>query len=209
MKRKFARITSLKLTVCLLAGGLACQSVRAEEPAAPVQAEENVQKPEETLQKAIKDLSLFAEGQAWEFEKNTGEGSYTLGTDADGTRIGILQYDFTNTVAQGTPYVLATTSVEILEGPTVLQLKVRSEIPRPHTFRIVDSTGQTLQFKTKLKGGSEWETVRIPLDRKLEHWDGANDGKVHFPITQISFSVPRPAADANVGKVEYSAVVTE
>lgn len=77
-------------------------------------------------------------------------------------------------------------------------------MPQKLTFRVVDSTGQTLQFKTKAKGTGTWEAIRLPLNKKLEHWDGANDGLAHFPLTSITFSVPRPAPDVLIGKVEYT-----
>lgn len=73
------------------------------------------------------------------------------------------------------------------------------------TFRVTDSTGQTHQFKTRIQGSGKWETVRIPLAGRLEHWDGANDGKIHFPLTSLTFSVPSPG-DAKQGKVEYSRI---
>ena len=69
------------------------------------------------------------------------------------------------------------------------------------TVRLVDSTGQTLQFKTTLKKAGEWNDVRIPFDRKMEHWGGSNDGKEHLPLKSISMSVPK--TDAVSGKVEF------
>jgi len=85
---------------------------------------------------------------------------------------------------------------------------VRTPIPQRLTFRVVDSTGQTLQYKTKTKGTGQWEAIRFPLDKKLEHWDGANDGFPHFPLKSIVFSVPQPA-DASKGAVEYAEAVAK
>jgi len=45
--------------------------------------------------------------------------------------------------------------------------------------------------------------VRIPLTRRLEHWGGAKDGKVHFPVKQLVFSVPQPGNNVKIGKVKY------
>ena len=86
-----------------------------------------------------------------------------------------------------------------------LQLAVRSQIAQPLTFRVTDATGQTHQFKTRIQGSGKWETIRIPLAGRLEHWDGANDGKIHFPVTSLTFSVPSPG-DTKQGKVEYSRI---
>jgi hypothetical protein len=44
-------------------------------------------------------------------------------------------------------------------------------------------------------GTGKWEAIRIPLTRRLEHWDGAKDGKIHYPIQNIVFCEPTPAAD--------------
>jgi hypothetical protein len=150
-----------------------------------------------------KDLGLFAPGKSWEFLKNTGEGSFELKQE-DGTHIGVLEYDFTKSNAQGTPYVLAASEVDISTQGSAINLRVRSSVPRPLTFRLVDNTGQTLQYKTRIKGTGAWEAVSIPLNRKLENWDGAKDGKVHYPIKKIVFSVPQPSDDAKTGKVEYA-----
>ena len=59
------------------------------------------------------------------------------------------------------------------------------------TFRLTDATGQTLQFKQNFKKEGGWHDVRIPFDRKMEHWGGANDGKVHLPLSGLCVSVPK------------------
>jgi len=38
----------------------------------------------------------------------------------------------------------------------------------------------------------------------LEHWGGATDGKIHYPITSLVFSVPVPSDEVKQGKVEYA-----
>jgi hypothetical protein len=151
------------------------------------------------------DLGLFEPGAVWTFAKNTGEGSFELAKDADGKAIGVLNYDFTKSQAKSTPYVLASCPMAAGEGTSAIQLFARSAIAQPLTFRVTDATGQSLQFKMRLKGTGTWEEIRIPLNRKLEHWDGANDGFAHFPTKSIVFSVPKPG-DVTVGKVEYASV---
>lgn len=163
--------------------------------AAPVAAE---------TQTGATNLNLFEAGQSWQFAKNTGEGSFELGRDGDGAPIGILTYDFSNSKSQSTPYVIASTALSFEGGASALTFFARSPIAQPLTFRVVDSTGQTLQFKTRLKGTGAWEAIRFPLDRKLENWDGAKDGFAHFPLKTLVFSVPKPG-DTLTGKVEYAA----
>ena len=45
--------------------------------------------------------------------------------------------------------------------------------------------------------------MKFPLSKKLEHWDGANDGVVHFPVKSIAVSIPMPA-DATSGETLFS-----
>lgn len=149
------------------------------------------------------DLKVFEAGQAWTFTKNTGDGSFELGKDADGMPIGVLTYDFTKSKSKSTPYVIASTKLDFAGPCDALAFFARSTVAQQLTFRVVDSTGQTLQFKTRLKGTGGWEPIRFPLDRKLENWDGAKDGFAHFPLKALLFSVPKPG-DTVAGKVEYA-----
>ena len=71
----------------------------------------------------------------------------------------------------------------------------------------MDRTGQTHQLKGRISGTGEWEAIRIPLTRRLEHWGGAKDGRIHFPIESLVLSVPLPGAGNESGKVEYADVV--
>ncbi len=153
-------------------------------------------------------LNLFDGSAAWEFIPNTGKGSFTLSKDDAGTPFGVLAYDFTGATAQSTPYVLASVPVAVPAG-SVFTLQARSPIVQKLTFRLVDSTGQTLQFKTKTKGAGAWTQIRLPLDKKAEHWDGANDGFVHFPLKSFCLSVPRPSADVLSGTVEFADAVVK
>jgi hypothetical protein len=162
-----------------------------------------------TLSGGELDLRVCDEGAQWEFMRNTGQGSFTLGTAEDGKPIGVLAYDFTKSKSRSTPYVLAQTPVNIDEGAIELRIRVRSPIAQPLTFRAVDSTAQTHQFKGRVTGTGQWETIRIPLTRKLEHWGGANDGQIHFPIKWLVFSLPLPGDDHKTGKVEYGDVVVD
>ena len=155
-----------------------------------------------------RDLALFATGTAWSFVKNTGDGSFTLGAAADGTPVGVLAYDFTKSTTKNVPYVLATVPVNVAEGAKAIAFHVRAPIAQKLTMRVSDATGQTLQFKASLKGTGDWERIRFPLDRKLEHWEGANDGFAHFPLKSFCLSVPRPATAAS-GVLEFSTAVAE
>lgn len=183
-----------------LGGGAAVSTVAAPEATAAAGAVSP--QPAQRLEGAVA-LKLFDADKSWKFEKNTGEGSFELSRDAAGQAVGTMAFDFSKSTTSSTPYVLASAAVSIAGGEAI-SFSVRTAVPQKLTFRVVDSTGQTLQFKTKAKGTGTWEAIRLPLNKKLEHWDGANDGLAHFPLTSITFSVPRPAPDVLIGKVEYT-----
>ena len=153
------------------------------------------------------DLNLFAPDTPWEFLPNTGKGSFSLGTDtADNRPLGTLVWDFTESKAKGTPYVIASVPADIASA-AALSLSVRTPIVQQVTVRVTDATGQTLQAKLRARGTKQWETLSMPLNKKLEHWGGANDGKAHFPLKAISLSIPKPG-DTLSGTIEFSAIGT-
>lgn len=154
---------------------------------------------------ALGDQKLFDNAANWKFIKNTGEGSFDVAKDGEQS-IGVMNYDFSKSTTKNTPYVMAEAALNVPEGAKAVSIKVRTPIKQNLTFRLIDSTGQTLQFKAKSAGTGQWETIRIPLDKKLENWGGAADGKAHFPLKRIAFSVPQPGEDKKQGKVEYAAV---
>ena len=120
-----------------------------------------------------------------------------------------MRYDFSKSKSRSTPYVLAVAPIDIAEGALAVEICARSPIGQQLTFRLVDSTGQKHQFKQRIDGTGQWETIRIPLTRKLEHWGGANDGEIHFPVTSIVLYVPLPGGGSKTGKVEYADVVVD
>lgn len=90
-----------------------------------------------------------------------------------------------------------------------MEICARSPIGQQLTFRLIDSTGQKHQFKQRIDGTGQWETIRMPLTRRPEHWGGANDGKIHFPVISIVLSVPLPGEEHKTGRVEYADLVVD
>ncbi|MHC5055230.1 MAG: cellulase family glycosylhydrolase [Planctomycetota bacterium] len=153
------------------------------------------------------DLGLFDGGVGWKFVENTGKGSFAVRASEQGKGVGVLEYDFTESKNRSTPYVMATAPVEIAEGAKAFRISARSPIRQRLTFRLIDRTGQTHQYKGRITGSGRWETIRIPLTRRLEHWGGAKDGRIHFPVKSVVLSVPLPGPENRTGKVEYSAAI--
>lgn len=161
--------------------------------------------PAPALPEGVSPIPLFSGETTWKFDKNTGSGSFAIAKDSAGTGIAILQYDFSKSKARSTPYVIASAPMKV-EAASALCLSVRGAVDKQRlTFRVVDSTGQSLQWKSKVTTPGSWEQLHFPLNRKLEHWDGANDGFVHFPLKAIVVSVPQPAGVSS-GTVEYGPI---
>jgi Cellulase (glycosyl hydrolase family 5) len=58
------------------------------------------------------------------------------------------------------------------------------------TLRVIDHTGQTLQFKANARPlenhlGQQWTRVLVPVGASALHWGGANDGVLHLPIRRV------------------------
>ena len=138
-----------------------------------------------------RNLGLFDGGAEWKFIPNTGKGSFEL-REVEGAKVGAVKWDFSSSRAKGVPYVLSSVSVAV-EAGQFLTFQACGTVPQKLTFRVTDATGQTLQFKTKIQGNGSWETINFPLGKKLEHWDGANDGFTHFPLQGFCISIPKPA----------------
>lgn len=145
------------------------------------------------------DPNWFDGSAEWKFSvgKPAGQGDFQLGKDGD-MPIGTLTYDFSG----GGDYVQATLATDIPEGTTAVQFKARPSQRHRVTVRLLDATSQVHQFKIPLK--VDWQTIRLPLNKRTEHWDGANDGKMHFPIKKISLSAPAPTGETKTGKIDFS-----
>ncbi len=146
-------------------------------------------------------LDLCRAEAGWKFIPNTGKGEVSVGKAADGKDAVFVDWDFSQSKSRSTPYVMASVPVNV-EAGTAIHLQACSSVAQKLTFRVKDSTDQTLQFKTKIAPGA-WSDVKFPLSKKLEHWDGANDGVVHFPVKSIAVSIPMPA-DATSGETLFS-----
>ena len=148
-----------------------------------------------------RNLGLFDGGAEWKFIPNTGKGLFEL-REVEGAKVGAVKWDFASSRAKGVPYVLSSVPVAV-EAGQFLTFQACGTVPQKLTFRITDATGQTLQFKTKIQGNGSWETINFPLGKKLEHWDGANDGFAHFPLKGFCISIPKPA-DVASGETLFS-----
>ena len=147
-------------------------------------------------------LKLFDQDAKWTFKG--GKGSFKVNSgEHGGMAKGVLNYDFSDHSGGGRPSVYAMINVNIKQGKE-LRIHAASEVRQQLTFRLLDAYGQTLQYKAQIKGHGKFEAVALNLTKKVEHWGGKNDGKVHFPIKRILCSVPLPSAEQKVGTVTYT-----
>lgn len=155
-----------------------------------------------------RDLNLFDKRVHWTFfngqEFPGATGSFALASDG-GKKIGILDYDFT----KGGNYVSAETEVAIADSSAELRFGMRADRSMRLSVRLIDHSGQCHQFAKAFSDAGGWETIRVALDRPAaEHWGGANDGKLHFPVEKICLCVNRPTGKNASGKAEFANAVT-
>jgi hypothetical protein len=155
-----------------------------------------------------RDLNIFDKGTHWTFfngqEFPGATGSFALASDGD-KRIGNLGYDFT----KGGNYVSTETSINISDRAAELRIGVRADRALGLSIRLIDQTGQCHQFAKAYSGTGSWETIRVAFDQPAsEHWGGANDGKLHFPLKTICLCVNKPSGKVVNGKTEFADVMT-
>lgn len=161
----------------------------------------------QNLPESAVDLELFDQDAEWRFDAHGHKGSFTLNSGEHGGQpLGVIAYDFSAHDGKGRPYVFATTALDVTAGKA-LRIHARSDIRQQLTIRLTDGSGQTLQHKAQLTGTGKFEAITIDFGRKLEHWGGKNDGKVHFPLTKLLLSVPLPNDEHKVGSVDYADIV--
>jgi len=140
---------------------------------------------------------IFIDGA--EFPGATGSVS---GEELDGREMIVANYDFTG----GGNYVEIETKETVPEGFAELRFEARSDRYQSIVVRLVDSTDQTHQYSLKYTSPSEWQNLRVELsEQATDHYHGADDGVLHYPIKAIGFCIL--AGDANraeAGKVEFS-----
>lgn len=131
------------------------------------------------------------------------EGSVS-GDESDGREMIAVNYDFSG----GGNYVEIETKESVSEGFAELRFEARSDQNQTVVVRLVDSTDQTHQYALKYTNPSEWQNLRVELsEQATDHYYGADDGILHYPIKAIGFCVL--ASDTNkaeAGKVEFSKI---
>lgn len=160
-------------------------------------------------QTALKEIELGTLGQGGSWAVNLGaefpgaQGGLTAKVEA-GRAVGVVNFDF----SAGGNYVAAVSKVDVPAGYSELRLKVKSDNAGRLALRLRDASGQYHQFGLSHAGGGEWQSLRQPLTlgKSPLYFQGAADGIIHFPITQLWLLVNRPAGEVKSGELVFSDV---
>jgi hypothetical protein len=70
--------------------------------------------------------------------------------------------------------------------------------------RLQDATGQTFQLNGIEISWNGWRYLQMPFSPEPEHWGGANDGKIHYPLSSV-YLVLDTHNGALTGEIYFSA----
>ncbi len=97
-----------------------------------------------------------------------------------------LHFDF----RKGGAYVAMTCALPKPARLAAVEFDVRKPAGAHLTFRATDRTGQTCQKPIEFDS-SDWQTVRVRMDRWVFGWGGPADGRLRQPVTGIAILVER------------------
>ena len=101
-------------------------------------------------------------------------------------------------------YVGLVTPAVLHQGTTSLTFRVRPTSARVRLFvRTTDSKGeQQMRRLRQSLPASEWTELTTDLSRFEAHWGGPNEGRIHWPLTQVVIGVE--GGQPRQGEVEIS-----
>lgn len=159
----------------------------------------------ETTAPDILPLGTLQPTPNWRFSNGAefpgAKGSLTSRAAANGDESAI-SFDFSG----GGAYVSASTPITITDDYAELRVRVKSTKNMKLAFRINDYTGQCHQIPVSYDRAGEWQTIRYDLKahRPGQHWGGANDGVLNFPLTSFTIVVPNPKTEMPTGILLFS-----
>jgi hypothetical protein len=142
-------------------------------------------------------------------------GSIALATGYLSTRALALNYNFdcvTTAKGKSCGQYVATTLAFPLPGLSGagIRFMTRSAPNVQLMVRIVDKSGQTLQFRAvrQMEGydANIWYQVTIAFDKPESYWGGANNGVVQNPVKSISILASSPATYPLAGKLTLDSI---
>lgn len=118
---------------------------------------------------------------------------------------GKLSYDFSN----GGLYVTGRSAMHLPEDASELRLRVKSSNAQRLMVRLLDSSGQSLQYALPYTEAGEWQLLRIRLQKKAPvFFGGAKDGIAHYPLKEIQLGVEKTKSQTELkGDIFFKEVV--
>lgn len=135
------------------------------------------------------------------------QGSLSSGPGHSGTGAH-LAFDFSG----GGHYVSASYSFPSPLTTAAIALWVHPPLGIHVDLRVVDSTGQTLQYTAPRPLDAfnpiAWYRVVVPIDTSPAHWGGANDGTPHMPLTSMSVLAGDPLDPTMKGALDFDDITS-
>ncbi|MGH8256690.1 MAG: hypothetical protein ACRET0_10810, partial [Steroidobacteraceae bacterium] len=121
-------------------------------------------------------------------------GSLQISAAPTGDSIQALHYDF----SKGGHYVQSILSLGTPVTASYLRFRINAPLAAPLSLRVVDATGQVLQFGlnrgTSATDELGWSELSVNITSSSGHYGGANDGNLHGAISQIDFIINASSA---------------
>ena len=157
----------------------------------------------------IDDFESATSPAPWVFSSGAefpgASGSLTSGPGASG-KGAALAYDFSG----GGKYVAMTLALPTPITATAIGYEARASGVRT-TLRVVDSSGQTLQYQVnrplETAGPTDWYPQIVDLTSPTLQFGGAGDGVVHQPLTAITLIADDSVEAGQVGVAGFDSVV--
>ena len=157
----------------------------------------------------VDDFEAAGAPAPWTFSNGSefpgAQGSLTLGAGHTGQGAS-LAYDFSG----GGKYVSAGITLSQPASGAALALWLNSPAGIHINLRIVDESGQTLQYNTyrppDAMDAAAWYRAVVNLALPSSHWGGANDGVVHGTISRVYVLAADPVVSGAQGTVLFDDV---
>ncbi len=141
---------------------------------------------------AITDTDIFNSAKNWKLHKARSiKASFSI--DNNSVRLNF----------NGKGYAGISKKLTIQEGVSQLTFQARSTNKITLLLRVIDSTGQTHQYKLSAVPSNQWENFWVDLKNKHQNWGGAKDKKLHYPLTAVLFGLE--CSSIQQGAIDYKA----
>ncbi len=116
---------------------------------------------------------------------------------SEGKQCLLLHYHFTG--KDGFQYLGIPNKVKILAPIHTLKFMLRGDKSGcSYGLRVLDADGETHQYKAGVIDFAGWKEMTINLDEPHETWDGDKNGKMDYPLTELTLTIGQPTDKAKL-----------